>query len=578
MSRSHALRGLVLALLLISFHAVTADAAPANRGECLATRGIAAGPAGRELVSVNPATGVATAVGSHLVNDMPGLAINSTGSIYGGGGATAGADTLFHIDRATGQATPIGSMGFQSLRAMAFSDFDGLYAIGGLGADTLFLIDTLTAFVAPIIPVTGAAIDGMAFDPSDGTLYGVGSWSSFDDTLYQISFGTGVASVVGSFGLGSEIGDIHFDGAGNLFGTVGGSSANDFVSVDKGTGAATVIGATGSIALTGLSYFAEIAPGQGGIAYATTGLNDGGRLLRLDTQSGAATLIGMLPGVDLMSAVAIRSDGALFGSEGFSSNFYRVSADGGGAEHIGTPGIEFRGLAFDENDNLFGVDVLNHLYRVDVSNGSGQLIDTIAVLGLSGLAFDPITGALFGCSINPGMLYTIDTTDATTMQIGSIGHIRMTDLFFDSAGDLFATNGGGQSINELLSINRTTGAGTVIGPTGFASVSGLTHMLSATPTGTPGSVPVPAANAMLMNAPNPFNPTTQIRFVLPAAGPVRIDLFNPQGRYVATLLDENRGAGAHDLSFEAHDLASGTYFYRMRAGNLVAVQKMTLVR
>ncbi|NNE09863.1 MAG: T9SS type A sorting domain-containing protein [Gemmatimonadetes bacterium] len=578
MSRSHALRTLIPAFLALCLFTVDAAASTAIRGECLATRGIAAGPAGRELVSVNPATGVATVIGSHFVNDVPGLAINATGSIYGGGGATQGGDSLYSIDRSTGLATPIGDMGFHYLRALAFNDLDALYAIGGLGADTLFFVDTATAVATPIIPVTGAELDGMAFDPSDGTLYGVGSWSNLDDTLYQISFGSGVASAVGSFGLGAEVGDIYFDGAGNLFGTVGGGAANDFVSVNKTTGAATVIGATGSSALTGLSYFPEIAPGVDGIAYATTGVNDGGRLLRINTQNGSATLIGMLPGVDLMSAVAIRSDGSMFGSEGFSGNFYHVSSDGGGAEHIGTPGIEYRGLAFDENDNLFGVDVLNHLFRVDVSNGSGQLIDTVSVLGLSGLAFDPITGALFACSINPGILYTIDTTDADTDQIGPIGHIRMTDLFFDSAGDLFATNGGGQSVNELLSIDRTTGAGTVIGPTGFIAVSGLTHMLSATPTGTPGNAPAPAANALLSNAPNPFNPTTQIRFVMKEAGQVRIDLFNPQGRHVGTVLNEVRDPGAHALPFDAGDLASGTYFYRMQAGGLTAVQKMTLIR
>lgn len=579
MSCSIAPRGFALAILLLSFIAVETNATPANRGECLATRSIDAGPAGRELVSIDPGTGIAIAVGIHVVNDVPGLAINSSGIIYAGGGGLAGDDSLYRIDRATGQASPIGDMGFGLLRAMAFDDFDGLYAIGGLGADTLFLIDTLTAIATPIIPVTGAQIAGMAFDPSDGTLFGVGSWSGLDDTLYQISFGTGIATAIGSFGLGAEIGDIHFDGAGNLFGTVGGGGApNDFVSVDKATGAATVIGATGSSALTGISYFPEIEPGSEGIAYATTGLNDGGRLLRIDTQSGVATLIGTLPGVDLMSALAFRSDGALFGSEGFSSNFYRVSGDGGGAEHIGTPGIEYRGLAFDENDNLFGVDIVNALYRVDVSNGAGQLIDTISVVGLSGLAFDPITGALFACSINPGMLFTIDTTDASTNQIGAIGHIRMTDLFFDSAGDLFATNGGGQSVNELLSLDRNTGAGTVIGPTGFISVSGLTHSRSPIATGTPESVPVPASRAMLANAPNPFNPTTQIRFVLEKAGPVRIDVFSLQGRHITTLLDESRPAGPHVLPFDAQDIPSGTYFYRMKAFGYSAVQKMTLIR
>ena len=67
---------------------------------------------------------------------------------------------------------------------------------------------------------------------------------------------TGAMTLVGSFGLGVEIGDIAFDQTGNLFGVVGGEqAANSFVSIDKTSGIAMVIGSTGFLAMTGLDTF-----------------------------------------------------------------------------------------------------------------------------------------------------------------------------------------------------------------------------------------------------------------------------------------------------------------------------------
>jgi hypothetical protein len=86
------------------------------------------------------------------------------------------------------------------------------------------------------------------------------------------------------------------------------------------------------------------------------------------------------------------------------------------------------------------------------------------------------------------------------------------------------------------------------------------------------------------NVPNPFNPTTKISFVLPEAEAVTLQIFDMQGRLVRSLLDgENRPAGRSEmiwngLSDEGRSVASGTYFYRVEAGEFEAVRKMALVR
>jgi hypothetical protein len=80
------------------------------------------------------------------------------------------------------------------------------------------------------------------------------------------------------------------------------------------------------------------------------------------------------------------------------------------------------------------------------------------------------------------------------------------------------------------------------------------------------------------NYPNPFNPRTTIAFTLSKESTVRLDVFDATGRLVATLVDESRGVGRHQLDFDASRLSSGVYFYRLRAGDVVEQKKMVLLK
>ncbi|MCS6988941.1 MAG: T9SS type A sorting domain-containing protein [Chloroherpetonaceae bacterium] len=80
------------------------------------------------------------------------------------------------------------------------------------------------------------------------------------------------------------------------------------------------------------------------------------------------------------------------------------------------------------------------------------------------------------------------------------------------------------------------------------------------------------------NYPNPFNPTTTIAYVLPKAEKVSLKVYDVLGREVATLVNEVKGAGAHATTFDAANLASGVYFYRLQAGSFSQTKKMMLVK
>ena len=86
---------------------------------------------------------------------------------------------------------------------------------------------------------------------------------------------------------------------------------------------------------------------------------------------------------------------------------------------------------------------------------------------------------------------------------------------------------------------------------------------------------------MSQNYPNPFNPTTTIRFSVSQAGSISLKVYDALGREVKTLIDNQYfESGAHDIGFNASQLASGLYFYRMIAnqGKFQKVQKMILRR
>ena len=95
----------------------------------------------------------------------------------------------------------------------------------------------------------------------------------------------------------------------------------------------------------------------------------------------------------------------------------------------------------------------------------------------------------------------------------------------------------------------------------------------------PTSTIVPAAFNLYQNFPNPFNPSTSIRFDINTSGNVSLKVFNVLGREIAVLVDEYLRAGSCERVFKTGDLSSGVYFYSMNVdGKQMGVRRMTLVK
>ncbi len=89
---------------------------------------------------------------------------------------------------------------------------------------------------------------------------------------------------------------------------------------------------------------------------------------------------------------------------------------------------------------------------------------------------------------------------------------------------------------------------------------------------------LPTELKLMQNYPNPFNPSTRIQYSLPSAQFVTLKVFDLLGREVATLVQQEEGAGVHEANFNASAFASGVYFYKLAAGDVSSTRKMFLLR
>jgi len=93
----------------------------------------------------------------------------------------------------------------------------------------------------------------------------------------------------------------------------------------------------------------------------------------------------------------------------------------------------------------------------------------------------------------------------------------------------------------------------------------------------------PKEFSLSQNYPNPFNPSTKIKYTIPSVGTslmkfVQLKVFDVLGNEVATLVNEEKPSGYCEVTWNAVDLPSGIYFYRIRVGSFVDTKKMILIR
>jgi len=213
---------------------------------------------------------------------------------------------------------------------------------------------------------------------------------------------------------------------------------------------------------------------------------------------------------------------------------------------------------------------------------------------------------LFGISFE--LLYSPTTyLDPQTTEAGSfLGNDVIFFPFIDKTAGKISIG-----ISQKAPQTGASGSGVVVkikmkmsanAPSGQAVTISLQNVMATDPSGAPvmimlaGRCPLktgveeftqsgstPAAFALLANTPNPFNPSTLIKYELPQQVEVKLVIFDLVGRQVRTLVDQRQQAGRYAVTWDGRNeqgqsVASGVYLYQLRAGNFVQVRRMALVR
>jgi 5'-nucleotidase len=184
-----------------------------------------------------------------------------------------------------------------------------------------------------------------------------------------------------------------------------------------------------------------------------------------------------------------------------------------------------------------------------------------------------------GRPFNPASLYSVTSNEAVPVLLGMLG-VPVSDVVLTDGFEYPVVREFIKKLNivSYRAEGRIRDASIRCKPGGENAGEG--EMVAEENVADPGNGVT--AYALEDSYPNPFNPSTTIRFALPAASQVSVKIYNAIGQEVATIAEGARSGGTYDITWNAKGLASGVYFCRMKAtgeeGSFSAMKKLVLVK
>ncbi|HYQ87745.1 MAG TPA: T9SS type A sorting domain-containing protein [Bacteroidota bacterium] len=361
---------------------------------------------------------------------------------------------------------------------------------------------------------------------------------------------------------------IYNDGTGNLYTVLSNSPSDALAPVYKSTdGGATWFADTAGISkTTGTGYYVD----ENGTQYAYSTLYGSSWKSVIYRKTPGASYAPDTVGFPVFQysftySMSSNKHGALYASGSYSNGgttYPKVLKRpiGGGTWVPDTAGIPanifyFNTLLPDKNGNMLGLagSVLYH-------QESGTWVKKNVPAGISSISKISIdsSGALF--VVRNEYVYPIGYRDVG-VSVSTDNGATWNDLTHDTT-----------TVQLLAAMGDTTYAVTLHGVTVLTRngvVAGVIEQHSAG---------IPASYRLYQNYPNPFNPSTKILYELPRASYVRLSIYDVLGREVKVLVDAQIGAGQHQATFNAGNLSSGVYFYRLVAGTFMETRKLLLMK
>ena len=195
-------------------------------------------------------------------------------------------------------------------------------------------------------------------------------------------------------------------------------------------------------------------------------------------------------------------------------------------------------------------------YEYDANDNCIEDVFTISQ-GILGFSFTMIDKAIYSYDVNNFLIGTIDYTwDDTSSEFLPMKKSEITN---DSEGQpevmIHYIYSGGEWVKAEKDIYNYDGSVDVV------DENVLPNKLS-----------------LAQNYPNPFNPTTTISYTVPKMGNVEVAVYDVLGNYIATLVDEIKSKGEYSVRFDASQLASGSYIYSIKSGNIIIAKKCILIK
>jgi hypothetical protein len=334
-----------------------------------------------------------------------------------------------------------------------------------------------------------------------------------------------------------------------------------------------------SVELTGRSL--EFTPPLPDLIYSASDSLYTSSLSNLNTSS-----VGWFEGTQIQGLAIRPSDSLLIGiSTGASSTLYKIDPIIGGCLPTATiPVANIRAIAYAPSGTLFAGQKTGALYKINTNTGEATPIGTASGKQYSSFAFSPLDGKLYASvtylvGSSKDAIYTVDTLTGAATLLGLTGDGKSTpSIAFNTDGTLYGLKGTLNESNKLITINTTNGSGSEIGSLGKSGLQ--TIFVSALITGVDeknNNLEL-SSYELLQNYPNPWNPITTIGYSLKENIQVKLSLLNILGEEVAVLVNEEQDKGFHKVDFNAANLSSGVYFYRLQAGDFVQTRKMILLK
>ncbi|MEJ2617245.1 MAG: T9SS type A sorting domain-containing protein [Ignavibacteriaceae bacterium] len=214
------------------------------------------------------------------------------------------------------------------------------------------------------------------------------------------------------------------------------------------------------------------------------------------------------------------------------------------------------------------------LASINLSNPeSPTIIDTIHVFknGVSDVEFYKEFVILLDLKIDGNFAFIAGPGKVYSVYINDVFHPKLTGEF-ELFGGTFLPEGPTNIAEELfIKDHKIFVAG---GPTGLYVLSFDSTIVNIED----GDNKLLDDYNLSQNYPNPFNPKTTIKYFLPNSSFVTLKVYDILGKEITTLVNERKSAGNYSVNFNASNLPSGVYFYRMQAGNFVSTKKFVLLK